>query len=229
MRIRKRRCGFTLIELLVVIAIIAILAAILFPVFASAREAARRSSCIQQQRQIVTACIMYANAYDGKFPLVTQLLPATSTVPASQNLQTSGQLITMLKGYVRNSRIYYCPSQGGGTTAWYYTFSSGFPTNTGYYYFNTSAWYWLDYPNPPTSCGGPVTLPISKTFRDPNPVVLMDQGGGVGPGWANRGGPHGKRVSLYAHADSHVKIEQDYNYPDAYGVWRPLNAFNPGG
>src|SRR5258708_22421627 len=60
----QRNRGFTLIELLVVIAIIAILAAILFPVFAQAREAARKTSCLSKSKQSGTACLMYAQDYD---------------------------------------------------------------------------------------------------------------------------------------------------------------------
>jgi len=66
---RKTR-GFTLIELLVVIAIIAILAAILFPVFARAREAARKATCLSNCKQIVLACLMYAQDYDEVLPSV---------------------------------------------------------------------------------------------------------------------------------------------------------------
>ncbi len=62
-----RRKGFTLIELLVVIAIIAILAAILFPVFAKARAKARQTSCLSNQRQIATAIMAYTQDYDGCF------------------------------------------------------------------------------------------------------------------------------------------------------------------
>jgi prepilin-type N-terminal cleavage/methylation domain-containing protein/prepilin-type processing-associated H-X9-DG protein len=63
-----RKRGFTLIELLVVIAIIAILAAILFPVFARAREMARKASCQSNLKQIITATLMYVQDWDGKFP-----------------------------------------------------------------------------------------------------------------------------------------------------------------
>ena len=66
----ERKHGFTLIELLVVIAIIAILAAILFPVFAQARERARMSACVSNMRQIGTAVMMYAQDYDETFPYV---------------------------------------------------------------------------------------------------------------------------------------------------------------
>src|SRR5438445_6231709 len=65
---RPGRGGFTLIELLVVIAIIAILAAILFPVFALAREKARSSMCLSNQKQLGTAMMMYIQDYDERFP-----------------------------------------------------------------------------------------------------------------------------------------------------------------
>lgn len=65
---RRNASGFTLIELLVVIAIIAILAAILFPVFAQAREKARQASCISNQKQIGIAMMMYVQDYDETYP-----------------------------------------------------------------------------------------------------------------------------------------------------------------
>lgn len=66
---RRQRAAFTLIELLVVIAIIAILAAILFPVFAQAREKARQSSCLSNEKQLGLAVLQYAADYDSTYPL----------------------------------------------------------------------------------------------------------------------------------------------------------------
>jgi len=100
------RRGFTLIELLVVIAIIAILAAILFPVFARAREKARQSSCLSNVKQIGVAALMYAQDYDETFN------PSNQNCPPP-NLNWS-QLIFP---YVNNDQIFICPSFGGVSTS----------------------------------------------------------------------------------------------------------------
>lgn len=77
--------GFTLIELLVVIAIIAILAAILFPVFAQAREQARSAACLSNTKQIGTAFLMYAQDYDEEFPMGTYPTPRNWEVNVDGN------------------------------------------------------------------------------------------------------------------------------------------------
>src|SRR5688572_2846551 len=71
MQVQRKRRGFTLIELLVVIAIIAILAAILFPVFAQAREQARTASCLSNLKQLGLGFKMYAQDYDENWPMGT--------------------------------------------------------------------------------------------------------------------------------------------------------------
>jgi prepilin-type N-terminal cleavage/methylation domain-containing protein/prepilin-type processing-associated H-X9-DG protein len=111
----SRRLGFTLIELLVVIAIIAILAAILFPVFAQAREKARSASCLSNIRQMGTAAVMYAQDYDEVYPGMWQWNPfalrghAQYIYPgATVNPETDCQTCP----YVKNAQVYICPSNG---------------------------------------------------------------------------------------------------------------------
>jgi prepilin-type N-terminal cleavage/methylation domain-containing protein/prepilin-type processing-associated H-X9-DG protein len=95
----RKRHGFTLIELLVVIAIIAILAAILFPVFARARENARRASCQSNLKQIALGIKQYSQDYDEKFPIET----VTTSDP---NIGWAGTI----QPYVKSEQIFQCPS-----------------------------------------------------------------------------------------------------------------------
>ncbi|NLO06689.1 MAG: DUF1559 domain-containing protein [candidate division WS1 bacterium] len=102
MEMERRRTGFTLIELLVVIAIIAILAAILFPVFARAREKARQTSCLSNLKQIALANLMYAQDYD-------------ETLVKIYNYSPSPLLywwFDLLMPYINNYQIIECPSGG---------------------------------------------------------------------------------------------------------------------
>jgi prepilin-type N-terminal cleavage/methylation domain-containing protein len=85
---RRTAKGFTLIELLVVIAIIAILAAILFPVFARAREKARQSSCLSNVKQITLGTQMYVQDYDEKFPFALASITSRVTGGISQSTTT---------------------------------------------------------------------------------------------------------------------------------------------
>jgi prepilin-type N-terminal cleavage/methylation domain-containing protein/prepilin-type processing-associated H-X9-DG protein len=112
----RRRPGFTLIELLVVIAIIAILAAILFPVFAKARERARTTSCNNNLKQQGIAFLQYTEDYDG----VTPNAPSIDQVGAKP--RDPAQLHVKLFPYVKTWNVYHCPSDfGSGTGADYFT------------------------------------------------------------------------------------------------------------
>ena len=122
----RRLRGFTLIELLVVIAIIAVLAAILFPVFAQAREKARQASCASNQRQLGVAARMYMDDFDGSLfhhhegwvlDDGTQVdnLPATADGCVGGgfgNSQAEKPWIIFFQPYVKNRQIGFCPSDG---------------------------------------------------------------------------------------------------------------------
>ncbi len=100
----RRRTGFTLIELLVVIAIIAILAAILFPVFAKAREQARKASCTSNVKQLGTGMLMYVQDYDGTFPLADW-----NPDPRTHDRYTT-EWQNAIQPQVKNKQIFRCPS-----------------------------------------------------------------------------------------------------------------------
>ncbi len=109
---KSSRYGFTLIELLVVIAIIAILAAILFPVFARARENARRASCMSNVRQLGLGFMQYTQDYDERYPKFISATPLAGDVEA---LWPAGDLywsnwILRIYPYVNNYQVFNCPS-----------------------------------------------------------------------------------------------------------------------
>lgn len=112
---RQGAFGFTLIELLVVIAIIAILAAILFPVFAQAREKARQTSCMSNTKNLVTGWLMYAQDADE------------TTIPYSTTGGSySGQAFAwnkVIQPYVKNKQILLCPSNSDKVTGFTYNFT----------------------------------------------------------------------------------------------------------
>jgi prepilin-type N-terminal cleavage/methylation domain-containing protein/prepilin-type processing-associated H-X9-DG protein len=120
------REGFTLIELLVVIAIIAILAAILFPVFARAREKARQSSCLSNVKQMMTAVHMYIQDYDERTPLRASYTDEMDVLDPEDGGNDADYSkiywFECIYPYVKNAQIFSCPSHSdtqihsGGST-----------------------------------------------------------------------------------------------------------------
>ena len=120
----RRIRGFTLIELLVVIAIIAILAAILFPVFARAREKARTTACQNNIKQLGTAFAMYRSDYDGGMPPNWYL--------ADNNV--AYRWIHLIYTYIYNDQIFQCPSKPcDGTPIWSPPYTTMGPYSSYYY------------------------------------------------------------------------------------------------
>jgi prepilin-type N-terminal cleavage/methylation domain-containing protein/prepilin-type processing-associated H-X9-DG protein len=154
----QRRAGFTLIELLVVIAIIAILAAILFPVFAQAREKARQASCLSNQKQLGTAMQMYAQDWDEQYPLWRAEVPKSVEHP-------NGKItwVENMQPYARNKKIWVCPSDS--TTGR----SDANPATQNSYWLNAYVFRWSGIPKYPPS----VTL---AEVRYPATTILFCDG-----------------------------------------------------
>ncbi|MFO7947760.1 MAG: DUF1559 domain-containing protein [Armatimonadota bacterium] len=130
-----RTRGFTLIELLVVIAIIAILAAILFPVFARAREKARQASCLSNVKQMALAVKMYVSDYDGVFPFCHIETGQTQynwyeRKTGSTYMPTQLFWQDMLYPYIKNEAIFTCPSRPQYWTGYGWNIYLGYHTNS---------------------------------------------------------------------------------------------------
>ncbi len=132
----QKKKGFTLIELLVVIAIIAILAAILFPVFARARENARRASCQSNLKQIALGIFQYTQDYDEKYPGVNGVLLADITATNPYGWADS------LQPYLKSTQLFQCPSETAAPGPAHATITtlSPDPTQAGYtdYWFTST-------------------------------------------------------------------------------------------
>ncbi len=107
----KKRSAFTLIELLVVIAIIAILAAILFPVFGRARENARRSSCQSNLKQLGIMVIQYTQDYDERYPAS---MHGTILAGGAVSNNTNSWM-NFMQPYIKSTQVFACPSEGNAT------------------------------------------------------------------------------------------------------------------
>ncbi len=141
MRLSKRCGGFTLIELLVVIAIIAILAAILFPVFSAAREKGRRAKCVSNLRQIGIAINMYGqdNKGDYIFPRIYNEWWGSGNPP--ENPAYNGPAtdwVTAYRPYIKSDLIYKCPDDGKNDMPKTWRFN--YPLAVSYLYMGRDIW-----------------------------------------------------------------------------------------
>ncbi|NLO04462.1 MAG: DUF1559 domain-containing protein [candidate division WS1 bacterium] len=202
--------GFTLIELLVVIAIIAILAAILFPVFARAREKARQTSCLNNMKQLGLGMMMYAQDYDEIFPAMSN---GTMTTPAFPEVPEFGHngsgmwylsWATVIYPYIKNVQIYRCPS----TTYSQYGVAYGVPAN------GINA----EKTGPVSIFGRPA---MSAIVRPAEIMMIGEKGTGGGAQYINS---EGSGVSYYAGRASH-NGGMNIAYFDGHAKW--IQAIQP--
>jgi len=243
---RGRKAGFTLIELLVVIAIIAILAAILFPVFAQARAKARQTSCLSNEKQMNLGLLQYVQDYDEILPLCEfysggAWSGASVTTPADVFGHTATRdcyWSNSLNPYVKNFQIYRCPSASEdrkdvfGVTvgqAQGYTYSE---TYNGY----LNQWPLAGSPSPANVISFSEGLGVGFMPRYANQFPLMLNNGGsweglfiADDGGAHCAGPwgfgfefdrswwvHSSQGSNYSYLDGHSKYVVN---PSARSPW----------
>jgi prepilin-type N-terminal cleavage/methylation domain-containing protein len=205
----NRTKGFTLIELLVVIAIIAILAAILFPVFMRAKQAAKSSACLSNQHQVSTALLLYADQTPGgTYPYTTRagtLALFPSYPVSSTNTDISGELIVLLRPYVSNKKVFYCTVADAyysrpPTYTYDYQSTVQIPhfQYIGYYYYAAQGW------------AGAIIPQAGSSKR----ILMSCIGGGVGSPPTNEGrSGHEKGRGIFTFADGHSKLVHHFYYP----------------
>lgn len=237
---QSRRHGFTLIELLVVIAIIAILAAILFPVFAQAREKARAISCLSNMKQIGNAFVMYCQDYDETFPGWSIELGPHLTA----GCRGSNKMIWfhhLWYPYVKNWSVFICPSTryetGKGCAFWPVELQ---PYGTSYSFScaaigclcTTKTLAGLKRPSELLMLSDGMWASMRNFIGPPGPVVKGDPTlSGCGTGWLE---PHSGGVNV-AFFDGHAKWMKSDRFfaPDQYHYthylpWANVEIYPPG-
>jgi prepilin-type N-terminal cleavage/methylation domain-containing protein len=188
----RRRNGFTLIELLVVIAIIAILAAILFPVFAQAREKARTTTCISNLKQIGLANGMYVQDYDEFFPFAGREWPQASFIDVWNGLGP----------YIKNREMFLCKSDPSPAwnVRWVRTNAKTmekdllYPSSYYYYY----AFYHNFTGN--QAAGKPQSMPLAAVAYPAAKAIFVCFAGNV------EGRGHNSNAMALCFVDGHAKL-----------------------
>jgi len=223
MRDCKRAKGFTLIELLVVIAIISILAAILFPVFARARENARRASCMSNLKQIGLGMMMYVQDYDGKYFLRRFDYPAGTYTYFGPWGSNPG----FLQPYVKSTQLFSCPS-GDATSSYPSGYAINLKLGTGVSSIITQSR--VEVPSEmivfyDTTWALSGYVPTANSWTTGTWNVNFCKTAGASPCDAEDGQHYGRHLdgANTAYMDGHVKwhrVSYFYNGGEEYPVWR---------
>lgn len=202
-RHRGKPDGFTLIELLVVIAIIAILAAILLPVFARARENARRSTCQNNLKQLTTAFMQYTQDYDERYPYMTAGNNDGYGDDSWENWDTTTTIgpngrpiwCSMILPYIKSTGVFLCPSA---------------PANGGWW--NGS---WGGQQTNPTATHplNSYVLNFSQVFAGRSLAAIQDSAG---------------KILLFEHQNSY-QVAQWVSFDTSNGIPRNWNDWSPTG
>jgi len=201
--VRNSKTGaFTLIELLVVIAIISILAAILFPVFARAREQARKATCTSNLRQIGMSMTMYIQDYDELFP-VCNFSDTNTGFPPATHVDGAGKpifLVDLMQPYTKNRQVFMCPTMRGQANR-----ASLYPTD--YNFLCVHGWA-LYFPNYNNDLQGVCSHPLSAISNSAEKPMLLCDGLGEHMGeTTNSVYSQGKiGAQNIAYVDGHVKL-----------------------
>lgn len=183
----RKTYGFTLIELLIVISIIALLAAILFPVFNRARENARRASCQSNLKQIGLGLTQYLQDYDETFgPVTVGVYSLAST--AAGSTPDRYKWMDAIFPYVKSEQIFNCPSH---STTELYKFRDG--TNYGSYAMNGTYYVYGDAYNAPSSFldGSGVIVKLAQAQAPATTAWVTDGlGGAIGYTFLTEGEPN---------------------------------------
>jgi prepilin-type N-terminal cleavage/methylation domain-containing protein len=221
-----RTKAFTLIELLVVIAIIAILAAILFPVFAQAREKARSAGCLSNAKQIGTSVQMYVQDYDERLPNACAWGrawnhgTAATECPPLERAGLPAYANQLLQPYVKNENVWYCPSIGRSHTLGVSNTKVKTMADNGTSYIWNHATQTVPYGplkgRPGVRVSGMSLAAIPKPAEAPlwwdMPYWNELGGQGCAKGDPRYQSPHTKGVHV-VYADTHAKFSRFHNSP----------------